>query len=146
MTAKQLEQYPYLKAKIKRLRNEIADLRRTNELPTSVIGSRPEPPYDSHEIPIGAEKLTFELACQIQEKKGELECAVGDAKDIESFIASVQDVALNEMLTYRYLYGESCEDTASHFEGKETAKTVSKKIERYLKSCRQCRPCREMVC
>lgn len=122
MTAKRLSQYPYLAPKIKRLKGEIARLRR---LPGNALAGHEVPPWDLREGSSGA-------VDEIQQKEGELAQAVAELTALEGYIAAIPHTDLREMFVRRFQYGETYAEVSAQFGYAQSPESVRKKIARYF--------------
>lgn len=134
MTLQQLNQYPYMDAKIERLRRDIDDLKGNWAVSGAVMASAKSPPYNMREIIVGDRDTTKEAAIQISEKRKELECVICEKAEIEQFIKSVEDMRIKEIMTFRYLYGETWKEVAAHFGNRETEGSVKMAVKRFFKT------------
>ena len=132
MTIKLLESYQYLKARVRRLPDEIDNLKGQWAVCGSIMASGPGPAYDMREVIIGERDTSQEARYRIAEKQNELENALCDVKAIESYIASVENARLKEIMTFRFLYGETWDQVARRFAGHESADSCRKIVYRYL--------------
>ena len=133
MTKKQLENYPYLKARIKRIPGEIERLYNSYRVIGAVQASQQNPPYAQREIIIGEKTARDSNTHIIAAKRSEYTLAVEECARIESFIEATDDARIKEILTLRYIYGESWRDVAAHIGYHETEESVRKAAERFLK-------------
>lgn len=132
MTAKELEQYPYLKAKARRIPGEIEQLKGNWAVCGAVLSSGKSEPYHLREIIVGDHDTTKEAQFKILEKQSELESALGEIKDIEKYVDSISEVRLKEIFTFRYIYGEKWDEVARHFGYHETAASVRMAVKRHF--------------
>ena len=133
MTKKQLEKYPYLKARLRRIPGEIDRLYNSYTVTGAVLASQKDPPYAQREIITGQKSAKDNAADILTAKRAEYKSAAIECADIESFIAAVEDTRIKEILTLRYIYGESWRDVAAHIGYRETEESVRKAAERFLK-------------
>lgn len=132
MTKEQLGQYPYLKARVRRLPGEIERLKGDWAVCGAVLASQKSEPFHLREIIVGDRETTKEAQFRIIEKQSELEAAICDMRDIENYIDSMVDVRLKEIMTFRYIYGETWDEVARHFGYRETADSCRMVIRRHF--------------
>jgi glutamine synthetase adenylyltransferase len=74
------------------------------------------------------------------EKQSELEAAYGDLREIEDFIDHIDDTRLKEIMTFRFIYGETWNEVAKHFGYHESDESVRKAVNRYLQNVNKIGP------
>lgn len=117
MTKQELAEYPALKRRAEKLKNDICELetRDIESVSGKVKGSMKEHPYTERrfsvqmEVPGEAEKIHR----QIGSKRHELEEIRRKMQAIEEFIDRIQDVHIKTIFEYRYLEGMICKEVGS---------------------------------
>ena len=135
MDKKQLKQLRYLKNEIKILKEQIENLDYTITT-DSVKGSSPYFPYVEHSIKITGidtedyNRKTRRLQRKLERRVEELLDLVEETND---FIESIDDSLIRQIISLRYINGLTWEQVAAHIGGNNTADSVRKVAERYLK-------------
>lgn len=119
MTKKNLNEYPALKKRREKLKNDIEDLkcRDIDVISGKVKGSMREHPYIERsftvemEVPEEAGKVRDKIAGKEWEIK-ELE---GKMREVEEFISAIPDVQIKTIFEYRYLEGMSVDAVAEKY-------------------------------
>ena len=136
MTKKSLNEYPALKKRREKLKNDIEDLkcRDIDVISGKVKGSMKEHPYIERsftvemEVPEEAGKVRDKIAGKEWEIK-ELE---GKMREVEEFISAIPDVQIKTIFEYRYLEGMTQKEVGGKV-GLDRSR-VSRRIDNFLKT------------
>ncbi len=132
MTLQRIKQYPYLIAKIERIKKEIDKLKGDWAVSGAIMASRKSPPYNMREIIVGDRDITKQAAALIAEKRKELDAAIFDKGEIEEFIRNIADLRIKEILTMRYLNGDSWKEVAACFGPRESEGGIKMAVKRFF--------------
>lgn len=127
---KKCEEYPYLEPRIKRLRSELEELKNNKVYCGTVLANTGPPAYHHREIPLV--DIDMDTQNTIEQKTRELNSAVRQKQEVEDFINSIKDIRIQEIMTRRYLYGDSWADVAAGIGYCETEESARKAVGRYF--------------
>lgn len=137
MTKQELSQLRYLSSEIELLKKQIEDAEYAIEKASDVVsGSNHEWPYEPRKFHVeGVAVPDYEN--KIRRLKHKLERRTEELMDkreeLENYIATVPDSLIRQILTLRYVNGLSWAQVAAHIGGGNTADSVRKMCNRYLK-------------
>lgn len=135
MKKEQLQQLRYLKSEIKMLKEQIENIEPTVVTDT-VRGSSPYFPYIEQSFKI--EGIDYEdynrrirrIEKQLRRRLDEL---VDLMEEANKFIDSIDDSLIRQIITLRYIDGLTWNEVAARIGGNNTAESVRKAAERFLK-------------
>lgn len=135
MDKKQLNQIRYIKSEIDIIENQIDNLE--PEIVTDkVTGSSPYFPYTQRSFQLEGidvedyKKRTRRLQNKLMKKKSML---LELQEEANNFIDNIEDSLLRQIITLKYMNGMKWQEVASIIGGNNTADSVRKIAERYLK-------------
>lgn len=130
MTENEIKQYPAIKARIKRLKYQKQG---ETVFCGAVTGSHSEYPYTKRTFPVKEYEAAMPGNIQKTDTIAEELINLKTQKQkIESFINDIQDITISEILTRKYILGESWEMIAAAFEGVYSVDSLRKKIKRFF--------------
>lgn len=135
MNKEQLKQIRYLKSEIKMLKKQIEDLDYTISI-DSVRGSNPSFPYTQRSFTIEGidceeyNRKIRRLQRKLNRRAEELLDLVEETND---YIENIDDSFIRQIISLRYVNGLSWNQVAMSIGGNNTADSVRKVAERYLK-------------
>lgn len=125
MTLKELSKLRWINKRIEGLRERILIVESKAEKTTTLFSK----------VPTGGAK--FDIKDNLIDLKSELEQmlkeCVTEQKRLEEYIHSVEDVQIQNIMTYRFVNGFSWQKVAFKIGGGNTADSVRKRVVRYLK-------------
>lgn len=135
MDKKQLKQLRYLKSEIKMLQRQIDDMDYTIAT-DSVRGSDREYPYTQRSFTISGidyadyNRRIRRLQRQLQRRLDEL---IDLVEETNSYIENIDDSLIRQIISLRYINGLTWDQVAATIGGGNTADSVRKVAERFLK-------------
>ena len=107
MTKRRLEQYKSLQREIAMLETRILSATSSGDIVTDMVrGSAPEHPYTQRSIIIQGSGSPAVRRMTDKRRTLEMECTA-----VEEYIEAVDDSIMRQILTWRYLAGETIEET-----------------------------------
>ncbi|MCL2563128.1 MAG: hypothetical protein FWE08_03735 [Oscillospiraceae bacterium] len=108
MSKRRLEQYKSLQSEIAMLGEQILSATASDGVVTDMVrGSAAEHPYTSQNIVIQGHGSPRVSRLAARRREHEAECAA-----VEEYVEAVEDSVIRQILTWRYLLGESVEETS----------------------------------
>jgi hypothetical protein len=135
MDKEQLKQLRYLKNEIKMLKEQIENLDYTITT-DSVRGSSPYFPYTEHSIKItGVDTEDYNRKARRLKRKlsRRIEELIDLVEETNEYIENIDDSLIRQIISLRYINGLTWQQVAAHIGGNNTADSVRKVAERYLK-------------
>ena len=135
MDKEQLKQLKYLKSEIELLQKQIENLDYTITT-DSVKGSNPYFPYEERNFTITGinENEYNQKTRRLQRKlKRRTEELIDLVEEMNRYIENIDDSLIRQIITLRYINGLTWEQVAARIGGNNTADSVRKVSERFLK-------------
>lgn len=135
MNKKQLSQIKYIKSEIDIIKNQIYNLE-PEMVTDKVTGSSPYFPYTQRSFQLEGidiedyHRKSRRLQNKLMKKKNEL---LELQEEVNDFINNIDNSLLRQIITLKYMDGMSWQEVASIIGGNNTADSVRKMAERYLK-------------
>ena len=132
---KQLKQLRYLKKEIDILKKQIENLDYTMTT-VSVKGSNPDFPYEERNFKItGIDYETYNKKLNRLQKKlsRRVKELIDLVEETYEYIDNIDDSLIRQIISLRYINGLTWEQVAAHIGGNNTADSVRKAAERFLK-------------
>lgn len=135
MNKKQLSQIKYIKSEIDIIKNQIYNLE-PEMVTDKVTGSSPYFPYTQRSFKLEGidiedyNRKSRRLQNKLMKKKNEL---LELQEEVNDFINNIDNSLLRQIITLKYMDGMSWQEAASIIGGNNTADSVRKMAERYLK-------------
>ena len=143
MTEGELSNYRKIQSEIRTLKEQKADLRNKMSImktPVSVLASSKYEPYQQHCVSVPGISLSDTAAFQKQDEKLQRltlsivereKDALNEYEKINSFIESIQDSEMRQMITLYYLLNHSWQQVANRL-GYSDEGSPRKKVDKYL--------------
>lgn len=135
MDKEQLKQLKYLKSEIKILQRQIEDIE-TITTKDSVKGSLSEHPYiETHFKIEGVDYKSYNRKVKRLQRKlsRRMEELIDLVEETNEYIESIDDSLIRQIIALRYINGLTWDQVAASIGGNNTAESVRKAAERFLK-------------